>query len=175
MAPEILIGSGHGRAVDWWALGLLIFELKTSTTPFRSESVSNVYSNVMRGIERATFPANGHGIVGNIVRSLCKADPCERLAMRQGQTQNIMDHKFFAGFEWNKMRGGNLPPLGLAESRKSMATLSMPQDSNRQLSCDSSISNAEWAKFGKAGLYETFVLDVKYVDDGSQWDKSFGQ
>jgi len=51
MAPEQVTGSGHGFAVDWWALGILIFELTQGKTPFGNQSESEMYGDITNEIE----------------------------------------------------------------------------------------------------------------------------
>ena len=49
LAPEILLHLGHGRAVDWWSFGALIFEMITGTPPFYSEDREQMYKNIKYG------------------------------------------------------------------------------------------------------------------------------
>ncbi|CAE7538821.1 egl-4, partial [Symbiodinium sp. CCMP2456] len=50
-APELVDGSGHTHAVDWWALGILAFELMSGQAPFASDTVLETYAKVMSGID----------------------------------------------------------------------------------------------------------------------------
>merc|ERR1711871_835852 len=49
-APEMISGIGHNHAVDWWAFGVLLFELMTDTTPFKGAHPMQVYSKVAKGV-----------------------------------------------------------------------------------------------------------------------------
>jgi len=112
LAPEILAGTGHTRAVDWWALGVLIFELMAGHPPFESDHPMRVYWNVMRGIARVQFPDACAGAVGNLITLLLKPQAIERLPMRQGGITNIETHEWLSGFDWSGMRLLSLaPPL----------------------------------------------------------------
>merc|ERR1719327_1965474 len=51
-APEVISTTGHNRAVDWWALGILIFELMTGHPPFEANDPMQTYMKVMQGIEK---------------------------------------------------------------------------------------------------------------------------
>ena len=46
LAPEILLNKGHGKAVDWWALGVLIFELLTGMPPFYTEDRNKLFEDI---------------------------------------------------------------------------------------------------------------------------------
>jgi len=47
MAPEILLNQGYGRSVDWWALGILIYEMNAGVDPFSEEDSFNTFNNII--------------------------------------------------------------------------------------------------------------------------------
>lgn len=55
IAPEVLLNKGHGKAVDWWTLGILIYEMITGYPPFYDNEVMNIYNKVLDG--KMSFPA----------------------------------------------------------------------------------------------------------------------
>ncbi len=67
LAPEVITGRGQGQAVDWWSLGILIFEMLSGSTPFYSEDVIEIYKKVSLG-------------------QSCYNKPCERLHVKIGKT-----------------------------------------------------------------------------------------
>jgi serine/threonine protein kinase len=109
MAPEVLAGTGHHRAVDWWCLGVMIFELMADKSPFDSDHPMRIYWNVMRGITRVHMPEACEGIVGELIRSLLSPQAIDRLPMRKGGMQNVVDHPWYTGFDWPAMRKCDLP------------------------------------------------------------------
>jgi phototropin len=48
LSPEVIQGNSHGAAVDWWSLGILIYELIYGTTPFKGQRRSETFSNVVK-------------------------------------------------------------------------------------------------------------------------------
>ena len=54
MAPEVIKGKGHGTEVDWWALGILIFEMLAGYPPFYDENPFGIYEKILLG--RLSFP-----------------------------------------------------------------------------------------------------------------------
>lgn len=54
IAPEIILNQGHGKPVDWWTLGILIYEMHTGIDPFNDEDPMGIYKNILRGT--ITFP-----------------------------------------------------------------------------------------------------------------------
>jgi cGMP-dependent protein kinase len=110
MAPEVVAGIGHNRAADWWSLGVLIFELMSGKSPFESVHPMEIYSKVMRGIARVNFPSECHGNAGDLVRSLLMPKAVDRLPMKQGGVQKLLDHPWFDGFQWEGLRSQQLEP-----------------------------------------------------------------
>lgn len=54
IAPEVIKGSGHTSAVDWWTLGILIYEMLYGTTPFKGKNRNATFANILR--EDIPFP-----------------------------------------------------------------------------------------------------------------------
>lgn len=99
MAPEIIDGSMHCCAVDWWALGVLIYELITASTPFASEDPLEIFAQVKVGIDRVRLPWRTWS---RLVQSLCRKEPGMRLPMLPGGIDNIKAHSWFTEtcFSW---------------------------------------------------------------------------
>merc|ERR1712048_1190105 len=55
-APELIAQKGHTRAVDWWTLGILTFELLGGHPPFEAASPMQIYQKVNKGINKVQFP-----------------------------------------------------------------------------------------------------------------------
>lgn len=110
VAPEIILNRGHDRAVDYWALGIFIFELLVGKTPFRSNDTSymTTYNLILRGIEEVTFPGTVPRKAENLIKKLCRSMATERLGCQKNGAQAVRDHKWFMGFDWNQLRSGQL-------------------------------------------------------------------
>ena len=48
IAPEVIKGCGHTSAVDWWTLGILVYEMLFGTTPFKGKSRNQTFANILR-------------------------------------------------------------------------------------------------------------------------------
>mmetsp|Transcript_9972 Transcript_9972/g.22677 ORF Transcript_9972/g.22677 Transcript_9972/m.22677 type:complete len:778 (-) Transcript_9972:170-2503(-) len=148
-APELIASIGHNQAVDWWTLGILLFELMTGHPPFESVTPMQTYSKVKRGIHKVTFPKSTKGPCEELVKTLCDKDPSQRLPMKKGGSKNIKTHPWYKGFDWESMENQSLTP---------------PYRPVVKSNTDSSNFNAK-----KADL----PPQVPYKDDGSEWDKDF--
>merc|ERR1712032_724864 len=103
-SPELIASTGHTHAVDWWTLGILTFELMAGHPPFESAYPMQIYQKVTKGIYKVTFPPRLKGPCEELVKSLCKKEPHNRLPMKKGGTENIKSHAWFAGFDWQSMQ-----------------------------------------------------------------------
>jgi protein-serine/threonine kinase len=54
IAPEVIKGCGHTSAVDWWTLGILIYEMLFGTTPFKGKNRNATFANILR--DEVPFP-----------------------------------------------------------------------------------------------------------------------
>lgn len=108
-APEINAGTGYDHAVDWWALGILLYELMMGATPFLAESAAGVHKNVSAGIDKV-IPQAQRGSWSSLVCSLCQQEPGKRLPLLSGGVENVRRHPWFqeSALEWSKLHSGHL-------------------------------------------------------------------
>ena len=76
LAPEIVLGVGHGKAVDWWSLGTLVFEMRTGLPPFYSRNINHMYEKILKAELRCPtyLPAD----VKDLIEKLLIRDPLRR-------------------------------------------------------------------------------------------------
>ncbi|KAK3267659.1 hypothetical protein CYMTET_23799 [Cymbomonas tetramitiformis] len=102
MAPEVLLCQGHDRAADLWAFGIMIFELLAGVPPFECETDDEMVCKCLQG--DIIFPSDFNLQARDLVKSLCKVDPQQRLGMDLvNKTEDIKAHPFFTGVEWSNM------------------------------------------------------------------------
>ncbi|XP_010924538.1 serine/threonine-protein kinase RHS3-like [Elaeis guineensis] len=108
LAPEIIQGQGHGSAVDWWTLGIFLYELMFGTTPFKGSGNRDTLANVVgRPLRFPEMPVVSSA-ARDLVRSLLVKDPEKRIAYRRGATE-IKQHPFFEGVNWALVRSSTPP------------------------------------------------------------------
>uniref|UniRef100_A0A1I8NZJ0 cGMP-dependent protein kinase n=1 Tax=Stomoxys calcitrans TaxID=35570 RepID=A0A1I8NZJ0_STOCA len=108
VAPEIILDRGHDRSVDYWALGILIFELLVGKTPFRGQNQIKIYQQILGGIDVVQMPSKIPKPAQNLIRSLCKQLPAERLGYQRKGILDIKKHSWFDGLDWQKLRNKQL-------------------------------------------------------------------
>ncbi|TVU01224.1 hypothetical protein EJB05_53326 [Eragrostis curvula] len=110
IAPEIITGAGHTSAVDWWALGILLYEMLYGYTPFRGKTRQRTFANILHKDIRfpASIPVSLAG--RQLIYRLLHRDPANRLGSYEGANE-IKQHPFFHGINWALVRATAPPKL----------------------------------------------------------------
>nr|AML78800.1 putative LOV domain-containing protein [Linum strictum] len=110
IAPEIITGTGHSSAIDWWALGILLYEMLYGRTPFRGKNRQKTFANILH--KDLTFPSSIPVSLGarQLIYGLLNRDPASRLGSSTGANE-IKQHPFFRGLNWPLIRCMSPPPL----------------------------------------------------------------
>merc|ERR1712194_1001644 len=91
LAPEIIQSKGHGRAVDWWALGILIFEMLAGYPPFFDENPFGIYQKILTG--RIDFPRHFDVKAKDLIKRLLTHDRAKRFGCLKNGADDIKKHK----------------------------------------------------------------------------------
>jgi len=116
LAPEILLKNGYDQSVDWWALGILIFEMYHGSSPFsiNESSVNNIYKNIIAGnIDWKRYSFTPH--MNDLVRKLLNLDPAERLGCYLGGIKELKRHSWFTGIDWDILYNKRYSPPYIPE------------------------------------------------------------
>ena len=77
LAPEVILGKRYGREVDWWALGVLIYEMSAGAPPFFSDSPMLIYQQILK--MQVFFPPSFPAKLRSLVSGLLTPQPERRL------------------------------------------------------------------------------------------------
>ena len=72
MAPEIILNKSHGMAVDWWALGIFLYEMHTGIDPFHDDNAIKIYMNIVA--DKFGYPKEFDPNLKSLVNHLLKSD-----------------------------------------------------------------------------------------------------
>ncbi|OMJ17022.1 Serine/threonine-protein kinase gad8 [Smittium culicis] len=106
LAPELLLGHGYTRTVDWWTFGILLYEMLTGLPPFYCENPNEMYRRVLE--EKLTFPPGMGSRAKALIKGLLVRDPEYRLGSN-GATE-IKSQQFFAEIDWDLLLGKKYDP-----------------------------------------------------------------
>lgn len=108
MAPEILTRSGHGKAVDWWSLGALMFDMLTGMPPFTADNRKNTIDAILKG--KLNIPAYLATDSRDLIRRLMKRQVSQRLGSGPTDGQAVRAHSFFKNVNWDDVLARRLDP-----------------------------------------------------------------
>eukprot|EP00923_Selenidium_pygospionis_P030260 GHVN01053757.1.p1 GENE.GHVN01053757.1~~GHVN01053757.1.p1 ORF type:complete len:521 (-),score=65.26 GHVN01053757.1:570-2132(-) len=110
IAPEILNQSGHGKAVDWWSLGTLLYEMLVGTPPFYSRDTKQMFRNIAGAPLK--IPSYVSEPARDLLEQLFNRDPSQRLGGGPDDAGEIKRHPFFVDVDWDAMLARKAqPPL----------------------------------------------------------------
>lgn len=98
LAPEIIKSEGHGKAVDWWAFGILIYEMLTGSPPFTDSSPYNIYKKIIKG-EFCIIEGISEDAI-DLISKLLVVSPEKRLGSKFGSIE-IKQNPWFNGVDFN--------------------------------------------------------------------------
>ncbi|GLJ43601.1 hypothetical protein SUGI_0907460 [Cryptomeria japonica] len=136
LAPEVITGKGHGGAVDWWTLGIFLYEMMMGYTPFKGPTKEATLANI--NSRSLKFPAekpdgkdqelweSGE----DLIKKLLDKDPRRRLGSNRGSA-DVKRHPFFKDVNWALIRSTLPPGRDEHKSRRSLRRTKSSEYCNR--------------------------------------------
>ena len=97
LAPELILGNPYTKSVDWWTLGILLYEMLTGLPPFYDENVNEMYKKIVT--DDLSFPEGTSNKAKDILRGLLTRDPERRLGAKGAD--EIKRDPFFSDVNWD--------------------------------------------------------------------------
>jgi serine/threonine protein kinase len=101
LAPEILMGQPYGNSVDWWSLGIVIYELFSGENPFEARDLDSVLQNIL--FKTIFMPSFISPVAQDLIFKLLQKDPKKRLCSGPNGSSEIRDHPFFKDVNWKNL------------------------------------------------------------------------
>jgi serine/threonine protein kinase len=101
IAPEVLLNKGHGKPVDWWTLGILIYEMIVGYPPFVDEDPMGIYQKILSG--KIVFPKLFDKNAKSLVKKLLTAELSKRYGNLKNGVDDIKFHKWFKDVPWESL------------------------------------------------------------------------
>lgn len=108
LAPEILLNKGHGKPVDWWTFGVLVYEMNAGIDPFNDEDPMLIYQKILKG--KVKFPSSFNPNAKSLVKHLLEADLSKRYGNLKGGVNDIKNHRLFKNFDWDSCLAKSIKP-----------------------------------------------------------------
>ncbi|XP_004641934.1 serine/threonine-protein kinase greatwall [Octodon degus] len=105
LAPELLLSTAHGPAVDWWALGVCLFEFLTGIPPFNDETPQQVFQNILK--RDIPWPEGEEKLSDNAqsaIEILLTIDDTKRAGMKE-----LKHHPLFSDVDWENLQHQTMP------------------------------------------------------------------
>merc|ERR1711959_759908 len=107
IAPEVLLNKGHGKPVDWWTLGILIYEMIVGQPPFCDEDPMGIYQKILAG--KIYFPKYFDKNAKALVKKLLTADLSKRYGNLKDGADDILKHKWFSTIDYAQLEKYAIP------------------------------------------------------------------
>lgn len=98
LAPEIILSKGYNKAVDWWALGVLVYEMAAGYPPFFADQPIQIYEKIVSG--KVRFPSHFGSDLKDLLRNLLQVDLTKRYGNLKAGVNDIKNQKWFASTDW---------------------------------------------------------------------------
>uniref|UniRef100_A0A8C1ZBF8 non-specific serine/threonine protein kinase n=1 Tax=Cyprinus carpio TaxID=7962 RepID=A0A8C1ZBF8_CYPCA len=108
LAPEVLEDNDYGRAVDWWGLGVVMYEMMCGRLPFYNQDHERLFELIV--MEEIRFPKSLSPEAKALLTGLLRKDPKQRLGGGPEDAREVMGHKFFSGIHWEDVLQKKLVP-----------------------------------------------------------------
>eukprot|EP00092_Neocalanus_flemingeri_P074281 GFUD01091811.1.p1 GENE.GFUD01091811.1~~GFUD01091811.1.p1 ORF type:complete len:354 (+),score=80.57 GFUD01091811.1:85-1062(+) len=148
LAPEIIQSKGHSKAVDWWALGILIYEMLAGYPPFLDDNPFGIYEKIVAG--KIEWPQQVDGVAKDLIKKLLEPDRTKRLGSMKMGAEDVKNHKFFQCLDWASVHHKQLTPPIVPNVKSESDT----RNFNNYDECD--LNTTETVSEEDVGLFDDF-------------------
>ncbi|KAI8070231.1 kinase-like domain-containing protein [Thamnidium elegans] len=112
IAPEVYKGGGYNEAVDWWSLGVTLYECIYQKRPFEYDTPEDLQAAIRRGY--VNYPTKDRQVSGEclaVMQGFLEVNPNKRLGYGDAGWAALVRHPFFRPINWNKLESKLIPPI----------------------------------------------------------------
>lgn len=115
IAPEIILNKGYSHPVDWYAMGIFLYEMLVGRPPFMSQDTMEIFEMTMKG--KIKFPRDFDSSAKSLIKKLTKHDLSERYGNLVNGVQDIKKHRFFKNIDWDDLLNRKITPPHIAKPK----------------------------------------------------------
>uniref|UniRef100_A0AAY4B8N2 protein kinase C n=1 Tax=Denticeps clupeoides TaxID=299321 RepID=A0AAY4B8N2_9TELE len=108
LAPEVLTDTSYTRAVDWWGLGVLVYEMLVGESPFPGDDEEEVFDSIVN--DEVRYPRFLSTEAIGLMRRLLRRNPERRLGSGERDAEDVKKQPFFRTMDWESLLQRKLPP-----------------------------------------------------------------
>jgi len=168
LAPEIIKGISHGKAVDWWGIGVLLFEMLTGHPPFTGSNHKELYQHIVS--DEVIFPEHVQQPARSLIRGLLCKEPENRLGSKTAA--EIKNHEFFSGLDWEMVYEKKIdPPFKPTRVDIDEHTVDMLTKGRRSSEINLVLPQTECSNLGASPNFTGFsYMNSSYLGSGAGGD-----
>ena len=115
IAPEILLNEGHGKAVDWWTLGILLYEMLAGYPPFQDDDPIQIYRKIIN--TKPKYPDGFDDRLKSLTKHLLRRDLSKRFGNLKDGANDIKNHRFFSELGFDDLLAKKLKPPHVPDTK----------------------------------------------------------
>ncbi|KIK08397.1 hypothetical protein K443DRAFT_672419 [Laccaria amethystina LaAM-08-1] len=163
IAPEVIAAQGHTAAVDWWTLGILIYEMIYATTPFKGQERNDTFANIrLLPVQFRDTPKISSAAKDCVTRLLDKNERT-RLGSKSGASE-VKQHKWFSKINWGLLRNTRPPIVPSSSKGKDAVNFRQLKESNSLHLEDQIVGVSEVGEIAGEDLFGAFSSVTLHYD-----------
>ncbi len=123
LAPEMVKKKGHGKAIDWYLIGVLLYEMLVGIPPYYDDSKEKLFDNIKNGV--LEFPDFLSSNLVNLLKRLLERDPKKRIGSKNGSS-DVKSHVWFSDINWKNVIRKKLKPPKPSITRLNLFEINNP-------------------------------------------------
>ncbi|XP_054282933.1 cAMP-dependent protein kinase catalytic subunit alpha-like [Macrosteles quadrilineatus] len=124
IAPEIILGQGYGMGVDWWALGVFMYEMSCGKTPFLGINEHATYTNII--IVKYDMPKDFDKDLKHLIENLLQSDVTKRIGNLKSGVEDVKNHPWFGEINWLALLNRKVAPPFVPSDTKEISKSAFP-------------------------------------------------